>query len=106
MPGSQVADWSMDLQAALTAFHATYQSDPREGLTVTPQVEGGVLSVRVRHQDGETLRGFDVVAEPLASEERGADDLGRDVAEVVERELAHGQLSATDEAGQFKRIVV
>lgn len=96
----------MDFQAALNAFNAAYQPDPREGLTVTPLAEGGALSVRVRHQDGETARGFDVVAEPLASEERSADDLGRDVAEVVKRELEYAQLSAADEDGKFKRIVV
>jgi len=96
----------MDLQAALNAFNTSYTPDEREGLTVTPTIEGGRLSVTVRHQDGETLRGFDVVAEPLANEERTASDLGKDVAEVVARELAYGQLSATDAEGQYKRIVV
>ena len=97
---------AMDLQDALTAFQDAYRPDPREGLSVTPQVQGGALSAKVRHQDGETLRGFDVVAEPLPSERRSAAELGRDVAEVVHRELAFGQLAATDDQGAFKRIVV
>ena len=96
----------MDLQEALQAFRTAYTPAPREGLTVNAHVEGSAFSVQVRHQDGDTLRGFDVVAEPLESEERGADQLGRDVAEVVQRELAYGQLSAADDAGHFKRIVV
>lgn len=96
----------MDLHAALTAFQAAYQPDPREGLNVTPSVSAQSLQVQVRHQDQDVLRGFDVVAKPLDSEERGAAELGQSVAEVVARELAYGQLSAADEKGQFKRIVV
>lgn len=96
----------MDLQRALTAFQTAYQPDPREGLTVSPEVVGQTLKVQVRHQDQEMLRGFDVVAEPLETEGRSADELGRNVAEVVARELSYGQLSAVGEDGQFKRVVV
>ena len=96
----------MDLQIALTAFQSAYQPDPRDGLTVTPEVAGQTLRVQVRHQDQDVLRGFDVVAEPLSSEERSAEDVGQSVAEVVARELAYGQLSAADEDGKFKRVVV
>lgn len=64
------------------------------------------MSAEVRPQDGETLRGFDVVAESLPTERCSATELGRDVAKVVHRELAFGQLAATDDQGAFKRTVV
>ena len=96
----------MDFQRALTAFQTACQPDPREGLTVSPEVVGQTLQVRVRHQDQDVPRGFDVVAEPLETEGRSADELGQAVAEVVARELAYGQLSAAAEDGQFKRVVV
>ena len=97
----------MNLQDALTAFDAAYTKDPRDGLTITPSVQGGELRVEVRHldADGET-RGFNVVAQPTAAEGKTAEEVGRNVAEVVERELAYGQLPAQDEQGEYKRIVV
>lgn len=97
----------MNLQDALSAFQAAYQQDPRDGLTVTPSVEGGELRVEVRHvdADGQT-HGFDVVAQPAPSENRSAAEVGQAVAEVVERELGYGQLPARDDEGEFKRIVV
>ncbi|ANE43332.1 hypothetical protein [Deinococcus puniceus] len=96
----------MNLQDVVTAFESAYTPDPREGLSVTHEVMEGKLQIEVRHQDQDALRGFDVVAEPLETEHRSAADLGRDMAEVVARELAYGQLSAVDEEGKFKRIVV
>lgn len=96
----------MNLQDVLAAFQAAYTPDPREGLSLTHEVMDGKLQIEVRHQDQDALRGFDVVAEPLETEQRSAADLGRDMAEVVVRELAYGQLSAVDEDGDFKRIVV
>ncbi|UQN05733.1 hypothetical protein [Deinococcus sp. QL22] len=95
----------MNLQDVVSAFETAYTPDPREGLSVT-HVMDGKLQIEVRHQDQDALRGFDVVAEPLETEQRNAADLGRDMAEVVARELAYGQLSAVDEEGNFKRIVV
>ena len=97
----------MNLQDALTAFNAAYTQDPRDGLSVTPSVEGAELRVEVRHldADGET-RGFNVVAQPTEAEGKSAEQVGQDVAEVVERELAYGQLPARGEDGDFKRIVV
>ncbi|MFB9993971.1 hypothetical protein ACFFLM_18610 [Deinococcus oregonensis] len=96
----------MNLHDVLTAFETAYTPDPREGLSVTHSVLDSKLQIEVRHQDQNALRGFDVVAEPLETEQRSADELGRDMAEVVARELAYGQLSAVDEEGSFKRIVV
>ncbi|EYB68321.1 hypothetical protein DEIPH_ctg025orf0194 [Deinococcus phoenicis] len=96
----------LNLQDALAAFRTAFTYDHPEGLTITPQVEGGTLRVEVRHQDVNALRGFDVVAEPLESEERNAAQLGEDVARVVEQELMYGQLPAADEDGAFRRIVV
>ncbi|MGY2894905.1 hypothetical protein [Deinococcus sp. UYEF24] len=96
----------MDLQTALSAFQSAYQADPREGLSVSPEVVGQTFRVQVRHQDQDVLRGFDVVAEPLDTEGRSPTEIGESVAEVVGRELAFGQLSAADEDGQFKRVVV
>lgn len=94
-------------QEILQAFQAAYHQDPRDGLTVTPSVEGGELRVEVRHvdADGQT-HGFDVVAQPTPAEGKSAEDVGRDVAEVVERELAYGQLPARNDEGEYKRIVV
>jgi len=96
----------MNLSSVLDAFQAALQLDLREGLSVTPHVTDNQLQVQVRHQDTDALRGFDVVAEPLSSEQRNAEEVGGAVAEVVARELAYGQLPAVDDAGQFKRIVV
>ncbi|SEI85909.1 hypothetical protein SAMN04488058_10263 [Deinococcus reticulitermitis] len=97
----------MDLNAAQQAFEANYQQDPRDGLTVTASTGDGELRVEVRHldADGET-RGFTVVAQPTEGEDKSAEDVGRDVAEVVERELAYGQLPARGEDGEYRRIVV
>lgn len=97
----------MDLQAAQQAFEANYRQDPRDGLTVTASTESGELRVEVRHldADGET-RGFTVVAQPTEGEDKSAEDVGRDVAEVVERELAYGQLPARGDDGDYRRIVV
>ena len=98
---------SMNLQDALNAFNSSYKQEPRDGLTVTPSASEGELKVEVRHKDADgELRGFDVVAQPTAAEEKSAQQLGQDVAEVVERELGYGQLSAAGEDGSFKRIVV
>ncbi|GAA5531825.1 hypothetical protein [Deinococcus aluminii] len=96
----------LNLHDALTAFRAAFTYDHPEGVTVTPRVEGGILRVEVRTQDVNTLRGFDVVAEPLESEERDALQLGEDIARVVEQELMYGQLPAAGEDGAFRRIVV
>lgn len=97
----------MNPQEMLQAFQTAYKQDPRDGLTVTPGVEGGELRVEVRHLDADgELRGFDVVAQPAPSEDRSAAEVGQAVAEVVERELGYGQLPARDEQGEFKRIVV
>lgn len=98
----------MDLPAAQAAFDSAFnaQQHGREGLKVVSGIDGGTLRVSVRFQDVDTERGFDVVAEPLASEHRGAEQLGQEVAEVVGRELMYGQLPARDEQGDFRRIVV
>ncbi|GAA4012858.1 hypothetical protein GCM10022631_25710 [Deinococcus rubellus] len=98
----------MDLQAVQTAFESAFhaQQHGREGLNTTPQVSGGTFHVAVRFQDVDTERGFDVVAEPLPSEHRSAEQLGQEVAEVVKRELMYGQLPARDEHGDFRRVVV
>ncbi len=98
----------MNLQEAQSAFESAFnaQQDGREGLDVAPRVSGGMFHVSVRFQDVDTERGFDVVAEPLPSEHRSAEQLGQEVAEVVKRELMYGQLPARDEQGDFRRIVV
>lgn len=96
----------MNLEDALLAFRAAFTYDHPEGLKIEPRVEGGTLRVEVRHQDVNAVRGFDVVAEPLESEERDAVQLGEDVARVVEQELMYGQLPAQNEEGNFKRVVV
>lgn len=96
----------MNLEDALLAFRAAFTYDHPEGLTIDSRVEGGTLRVEVRNQDVDALRGFDVVAEPLPGEDRDAVQLGEDVARVVEQELMYGQLSAQDEEGKFKRVVV
>lgn len=97
----------MNLQDIQTAFEAAYQQDPRDGLTITPQVGTGDFTVLVRHKDADgTLRSFDVVAQPTGIEGKNAAQVGQEVAEVVERELGYGQLSAAGEDGTFKRIVV
>lgn len=97
----------MNLQDIQTAFEAAYHQDPRDGLTVTPQVGTGDFTVLVRHKDADgTTRGFDVVAQPTGAEGKSAAQVGQEVAEVVERELGYGQLSAAGEDGTFKRIVV
>ena len=97
----------MNLSDVHQAFQTAYRQDPRDGLTVTPQVNEGDFTVQVRHidADGET-RGFDVIAQPTDAEGKSAQELGQDVAEVVERELGYGQLSAAAEDGTYKRIVV
>ncbi|WP_412028275.1 hypothetical protein [Deinococcus yunweiensis] len=96
----------MNLQDALAALTTSLESLNRDDVTMTPRVDGDELTVSVRSTDVDALRGFDVVAQPLPSEERTADDLAHDITEVVERELMYGQLAATDEDGEFKRIVV
>lgn len=96
----------MNLQDALAALTTSLESLNRDDVTMTPRLTGDGLTVTVRSTDVDALRGFDVVAQPLPSEERTADDLAHDITEVVERELMYGQLAATDEDGEFKRIVV
>lgn len=96
----------LNLQDALTAFQTAFTYEHPEGLTIDPRVEGGTLRIEVRHQDVNALRGFDVIAEPLESEERGAQQLGEDIARVVEQELMYGQLPAVGEDGAYRRIVV
>ncbi|SMB92790.1 hypothetical protein [Deinococcus hopiensis] len=96
----------LNLDDSLLAFRAAFKYEHPEGLTVTPQVDGGTLRVEVRHQDVDALRGFDVVAKPLETEERDAVQLGEDVARVVEQELMYGQLPAVGEDGTYRRIVV
>lgn len=97
----------MNLNDIQSAFQSAYQPDPRDGLSVTPQVQEGSFAVEVRHKDADgTLRGFDVVAQPTDAEAKTAQQLGEEVAEVVARELGYGQLSAAGEDGAFKRIVV
>lgn len=98
----------MDLQAAQTAFQSAFdaQKHGREGLNISPVVDGAKFHVSVRFQDVDAERGFDVVAEPLPSEHRSAEQLGQEVAEVVGRELMYGQLPARGEDGNFRRIVV
>lgn len=96
----------MNLQDALAALTTSLESLNRDDVTMTPRVDGDELTVTVRSTDVDALRGFDVVAQPLPSEERTPDDLAHDITEVVERELMYGQLAATDEDGEFKRIVV
>ncbi|MDL2344386.1 hypothetical protein QOL99_09490 [Deinococcus sp. MIMF12] len=96
----------VNLQEALAAFRAAFTYEHPEGLRITPQVAGDELRVEVRHQDVDALRGFDVVAQPLETEERGAQQLGEDIARVVEQELTYGQLPVVGEDGAFRRIVV
>lgn len=97
----------MNLNDVQQAFQSAYQQDPRDGLTVTPQVNEGDFTVQVRHLDADgEMRGFDVVAQPTAAEGKSAQEVGQDVAEVTQRELGYGQLSAADDQGEFKRIVV
>lgn len=99
---------NMDLQVAQTAFESAFDTHKhgREGLNIMPEVSGHTFHVSVRFQDVDAERGFDVVAEPLLSERRSAEELGQAVAEVVSRELMYAQLPARDEQGDFKRIVV
>ena len=97
----------MNPQDILTAFNAAYTKDPRDGLTITHDTEDGKLRIQVRHVDVEgDVHGFDVVAQPTEAEGKSAEEVGRDMAEVVERELAYAQLPAQDENGDFRRIVV
>ncbi len=97
----------MDLQAAQSAFESAFDAEKhgREGLKVMAET-GSTFHVSVRFKDVDAERGFDVVAEPLPSEDRSAGQLGQAVAEVVQRELMYGQLPAQDENGDFRRIVV
>ncbi|ULH18220.1 hypothetical protein MF271_22380 (plasmid) [Deinococcus sp. KNUC1210] len=98
----------MDFQAARAAFDVAFDSQKhgREGLRVTPDVHASSFQVSVRFQDTDAERGFDVVAEPLPSEHRSAEQLGQAVAEVVQQELMYAQLPSRDEGGEFRRIVV
>ena len=96
----------LNLQDALTAFQAAFTYEHPEGIQITPQVAGDELRVEVRHQDVNALRGFDVIAQPLETEERDAQQLGEDIARVVEQELMYGQLPAVGEDGAYRRIVV
>ena len=102
----QTAFMTLDLHAAQQAFESALQLDAKDGPSVSASVQGSELRVEVRHQDVDALRGFDVVAKPLESEEKSGQQLGQDMAEVVKRELAYGQLPARAEDGTFKRIVV
>ncbi|MDO4264702.1 MAG: hypothetical protein Q4C67_10945 [Deinococcus sp.] len=89
------------------AFDASYTKDPRDGLTIRHSSEEGQLRIEVRHQDADgELRGFDVVVMPTDADERTAEDYGQAAAQVVEQELAYGQLPARGDDGEFKRIVV
>ncbi|WP_261663445.1 hypothetical protein [Deinococcus sp. Marseille-Q6407] len=97
----------MNISDIQQAFDAAYTKDPRDGLTINHSSEEGHFRVEVRHQDTDgNLRGFDVVAEPTPAEERSADDIGQAMAQVVEQELAYGQLPARGDDGEFRRIVV
>ncbi|KEF34644.1 hypothetical protein RDMS_06205 [Deinococcus sp. RL] len=96
----------VNLEEALAAFRTAFTYEHPEGIQVNPQVHENELRVEVRHQDVSTLRGFDVVAQPLETEERDAGQLGEDIARVVEQELMYGQLPAVGEDGAFRRIVV
>ena len=98
----------MDLLVARAAFESAFDTHHhgREGVHVTHDVGGGSFHVSVRFQDTDAERGFDVVAEPLPSEQRSAEQLGQAVAEVVQRELTYAQLPSRDERGEFRRIVV
>ena len=96
----------LNLEDSLRAFRAAFAYDHPEGLIITPHVDGGTFRVEVRNQDVDALRGFDVVAQPLETEERDAVQLGEDVARVVEQELMYGQLPAVGEGGAYRRIVV
>ncbi|MFC4639393.1 hypothetical protein [Deinococcus hohokamensis] len=97
---------SLDLNAALAAFQTAFTYSHPEGLRIAPSVQGQVLRVEVRHQDVDERRGFDVVAEPLDTEQRTAQQLGEDIARVVEQELMYGQLPAVGDNGAYRRIVV
>ncbi|MFC4425322.1 hypothetical protein [Deinococcus navajonensis] len=97
---------SVDLNAALAAFQSAFTYSHPEGLNITPSVRGHSAVVEVRHQDVDARRGFDVVAEPLETEERTAQQIGEDIARVVEQELMYGQLPAVGENGAYRRIVV
>lgn len=89
------------------AFDAAYTKAPRDGLSLNHSQEDGLLRIEVRHQDADgELRGFDVVVQPTEGEERSATDYGEAAAQVVEQELAYGQLPARGDDGEFKRIVV
>lgn len=96
----------MNLEDVKAAFQSAYKPSPREGLSTETLIQGGELHVQVRWQDVDELRGFDVVAMPVEGEEKSAEEVGQDIAQVVEQELAYGQLPARDESGEFKRIVV
>jgi hypothetical protein len=97
---------ALNLGDALTAFRAAARPDPREGLQITAEVQNGELRVQVRFQDVDALRGFDLVAQPLASEHRSAAELGQAVAEVLHRELMYAQLPAAHDDGSFRRTVI
>ena len=96
----------VNLEEALAAFRTAFTYEHPEGFQITPQIAGDELRVEVRHQDVNALRGFDVVAQPLEAEERDAQQLGEDIARVVEQELMYGQLPVVGEDGAFRRIVV
>ncbi|MPY66053.1 hypothetical protein F8S09_04995 [Deinococcus sp. SDU3-2] len=96
----------VNLEKALAAFRTAFTYEHPEGIQITPQVAGDELRVEVRHQDVNALRGFDVIAQPLETEERDAQQLGEDIARVVEQELMYGQLPVVGEDGAFRRIVV
>ncbi|MFC6591396.1 hypothetical protein ACFP81_04800 [Deinococcus lacus] len=97
----------MNISDLQQAFDAAYTKDPREGLTIRHSQEDGHFRIEVRHQDADgELRGFDVVIMPTEGEDRSAEDYGQAAAQVVEQELAYGQLPARGEDGTFKRIVV
>lgn len=96
----------MNLEDVKTAFEQAYQYSGDEGIAIESRVQEGELRIEVRHRDVDETRGFDVVAMPLPSEERSAQELGEAVARVVEQELAYGQLPAQGDDGSFKHIVV
>lgn len=97
---------NFDFEQVRQSFESALKLDPRYGLTVSAQAENSEIRVTVRHQDVDEMRGFDVVGKPTESEHKTPNELGQQIAEVVERELGYGQLPARGEDGTFKQIVV
>lgn len=95
-----------DLEMACRAFEEVLRLDPKDGLTVKAEVQGEELRVEVRHQDVDELRGFDVMARAAGNDQKTAEAIGREMAQVVERELGYGQLPACGDDGHYKHIMV